>query len=619
MNYLSLEHISKSFGDNILFEDIELQISKGQKVALVARNGAGKTTLLNIAAGTESAEGEKAKVELAKNTRFYHLKQDPQFYSEHSILDAVLDTDNPMADAVKAYELAMLKADDQDAIEKAIHKMDELQAWDFESRVKETLYKLKLTRLNQQVSHLSGGQKKRLALAQMFINEPDFIILDEPTNHLDIDIIEWLEEYLSQPNLTLLMVTHDRYFLDQVCNNIVEIDNQRLYRYSGNYTAFLIKKSERHDNEGVVYDKNRKLFKKELDWARRMPKARGTKAKSRLQAFHELKDELAQRRQSQELQIDIKGQRLGKKILEAHHISKSYDDQKIVEGFSYKFKKWEKVGIVGPNGAGKSTLLSLLTKQLKPDEGKVVVGGNTVFGFYSQDGIATKSDKRVIDVIRDIAEFIPLDKGRKLTAEQVLERFLFDRKQQQVFVSKLSGGERRRLYLLSVLMENPNFLILDEPTNDLDIMTLNILEDFLIDFPGCVMIVSHDRYFLDKVVDHLFIFQGDGQIKDFNGDYTSYRLWLKEQPKTSTKKESAKTETPAASSETEKALSYEDRKILGRLEKQIEKLENKKKELEGKFTDPNLDPDKIQDLAKELDDVKAQIEDKEMEWLEMVG
>ena len=416
------------------------------------------------------------------------------------------------------------------------------------------------------------------------------------------------------------MVTHDRYFLERVCDQILEIDQGNLYRYSGNYSDFLEKKAIRHENESIDLDKSRKLLKKELEWVNRMPKARGTKAKSRVDAFYDLKDKVSNKRIEKEIQIDIKGQRLGKKILEAHYINKSFGDFKIVENFNYKFSKKERVGIVGPNGVGKSTFLRLLTQEIRPDGGKIVVGGNTVFGYYTQDGIMLKEDKRVIDVIQDIAEYIPLEKGQKLTAPQLLERFLFSRKQQQVYVSQLSGGERRRLYLLTVLMRNPNFLILDEPTNDLDIITLNVLEDFLMDFPGCLVIVSHDRYFMDKIVDHLFIFEGDGKIKDFNGDYTDYRIAQKEKEQEQRREErivqqqaktAKKEETPTA------GLTYEQRKEMNRLEKEIGKLEKQKEKIHEQFSETGITPEQIEILAKELAEVKNTIEEKEMRWMEL--
>lgn len=604
----------------MLFKDLALQISKGQKVALVAKNGTGKTTLLRVIAGLESGEGETCKIQIKRDIKIGLLEQAPDFLPDQTILEAAFDSDNPLIQAIIQYEEALLKPNDGDAMQAALGRMDDLKAWDFEAKIKELLTRFNIARFDQKIETLSGGQKKRLALAKLILEEPDFLILDEPTNHLDLDMIEWLEEYLQRANLTLFLVTHDRYFLERVCNTIVELERGILYKYSGNYSDFLEKKALRHENETIELEKSRKLMRKELEWIRRMPKARGTKAKSRVDAFDTIKEKATKNIQQQEIQIDLKGQRLGKKILEAHNVGKSFGDLKIVEGFDYKFKKGERVGIVGPNGVGKSTFLNILTALIRPDTGKIVVGGNTVFGFYTQDGIRLKEDKRVIDVIRDIAEFIPLEKGQKLTAPQLLERFLFDRKQQQVYVSQLSGGEKRRLYLLTILMENPNFLILDEPTNDLDIVTLNVLEEFLLDFPGCILIVSHDRYFLDKLVDHLFIMQGDGKIKDFNGDYTDYRqeqkLWDREQRKQE-RIEEKKLKEQAEANKPKVGLSQEQKKEVKRLERSISRLEERKKEVTAKFDSTDLSPADIEKYSKELNEINQEIEEKEMLWMEL--
>ncbi|MEM1123213.1 MAG: ABC-F family ATP-binding cassette domain-containing protein, partial [Bacteroidota bacterium] len=517
-------------------------------------------------------------------------------------------------------EEALIWQSKPEKMEKALTLMDDLKAWDFEAKFKEILFKLNITDLNQKIAILSGGQKKRLALAKLIIDDPEFLILDEPTNHLDLEMIEWLEEYLQQSRITLLMVTHDRYFLERVCSHIVELDGGVLYRYKGSYSDFLEKKAAREENQATVLDRTKKLMNRELEWVRRQPKARGTKAKSRVDKFYEIKEKATQKVQNNEITIDIKGQRLGKKILEAHNISKRFGDFIAVEGFDYKFRKKERVGIVGPNGIGKSTFLKVITKQIRPDSGKIVVGGNTVFGYYTQEGIKLDKDQTIIEYIRNIAEYIPMDKGQKLTAEQLCERFLFDRKQQRVYISQLSGGERRRLYLLSVLMENPNFLILDEPTNDLDILTLNILEDFLLEFPGCVIIVTHDRYFMDKLVEHLFVFEGQGKIKDFNGTYTEYRAYAKakelaeKRQKTAPK---AKKEKPAFQSETTAGLTREQQKEFKRLEKQIEKLEEQKAVITEKFNDTNISAEDIEKFSKELGEVTEALEEKEMRWMEL--
>jgi len=623
MDYLSIENATKTYGEKVLFSDLSLHISKGQKIALVAKNGTGKTTLLRVITGQELPEGENSKVYLRKDIRVGYLMQEPDFYSGHTVMDAVFDSDNPMIQAIRQYEEVMLHPRSDEEAQAALTRMDDLKAWDFEARIKEVLTKFGIIDLPQPVTTLSGGQKKRLALAKLIIDEPDLLILDEPTNHLDLDMIEWLEEYLQRAQLTLFMVTHDRYFLDRVCNYIVELEGGQLYRYSGSYTDYLEKKAIRKENENVALDKNRKLLKKELEWVNRMPKARGTKAKARVGAAEELREKVANVSVDPEMQIDIKGQRLGKKILELHNVSKSFGERKIVEGFSYKFKKKERVGIVGPNGAGKTSFLRILTKDLRPDTGKVVIGENTVFGYYTQSGMHLKEDRRVIDVVRDIAEYIPLEKGQKLTAEALLERFLFSRKQQQVYVSQLSGGERRRLYLLTILMGNPNFLILDEPTNDLDIITLNILEEFLMEFPGCLIIVTHDRYFMDKLVDHLFVMEGDGRIRDFLGNYSEYRQLQKERAQTGQReakgekrKQPPAGHPPKPDSEQPK-LSYQERKEMNRLEKEISRLEARKAEITEQFNDTGLTAERIEELSRELGELNQQLEDKETRWLEL--
>jgi ATP-binding cassette subfamily F protein uup len=494
--------------------------------------------------------------------------------------------------------------------------MDDLKAWDFEAKIKEILFKLKISDLEQRVSSLSGGQKKRLALAKLLIDEPDFIILDEPTNHLDLDMIEWLEEYLQQPNLTIFMVTHDRYFLENVCDTIIEMDGGALYRYKGNYSEYLEKKAIREEIEGVVLGKNRQLLKRELDWVRRMPKARTTKSKSRVDAFYDLKELTNKRPDNDTLELSIKFNRLGSKILELYNVSKSYGDKNLVKDFSYKFKPNERVGIVGTNGAGKSTLLKIITESVLPDSGRIVVGETVQFGYYSQDGIKLNEDKRIIDVVKDIAEVIPLEKGRELTAAQMLDRFLFTRDQHMVYASQLSGGERRRLYLLTVLMKNPNFLILDEPTNDLDILTLNVLEDFLLDFQGCVIIVTHDRYFMDKLVEHVFVFEGDGHIRDFNGTYTEYRIQkdLEEEQRRAANK--PQTAAVAKQNPTTK-LTETERKELKRLENELKTLETRKRDITEKFNDPTISTAQITKLSAELGEIQDKIETKEMRWLEL--
>jgi ATP-binding cassette subfamily F protein uup len=614
MQYLLLENVSRSYGEKVLFKNVNLSISKGERIALVAKNGSGKSTLLRVIAGMEGTEGENAKVFISKEIRTAFLNQDPFFDKGVTVIEAVFDSVNPVVLAVRDHERA-LQTEDAEALEHSVSRLDDLKAWDAEARIKEILDKLKIRDFNQVVDEMSGGQKKRLALAKILIDEPDFLILDEPTNHLDLEMIEWLENYLQNPSITLFMVTHDRYFLDNVCNEIVELENGNFYIYRGNYSSYLEKKDARIQNEAANYEKTKKLYSRELEWMRRQPQARSTKAKSRIDDFYEIKDKVSNKPKQDEVTIQIQAARLGSKILELHQISKKYGDKIILEPFSYKFKPGERIGIIGPNGTGKSSFLKLITNQITPDTGKVVVGDTVVFGYYSQDGLYVNEDKMVIDVIRDIAEFIPLEKGFKLTAEALLERFLFPRPQQRVFVSQLSGGEKRRLYLLTVLMKNPNFLILDEPTNDLDILTLNVLQDYLMDYPGCLIIVTHDRYFMDNMVDHIFILEGEGKVKDYNGSYSEYIFEKKQKKETISKETNTVTSTAEP---TVSKLSYEQRKELNRLEKEIEKLEEKKVEITKKFDDPGLGHEEIMKWSAELEKLQQQLEEKEMRWMELV-
>ncbi|MDX2066788.1 MAG: ABC-F family ATP-binding cassette domain-containing protein [Haliscomenobacter sp.] len=618
MNYLTLENVTKTYGEKVLFQNINLQVNKNQKVGLVAKNGSGKSTLLKVVAGLEGSEGENARTLVHRDARVGFLFQDPEFNPHDTIIDAALDADNPTFNAIKAYEEAILYPEKSDELQAAMTKMDDLKAWDLDAKLKELLTRFRIANYSQPVRTLSGGQKKRLALVRMILADPDFLILDEPTNHLDLDMIEWLEEYLAQPNLTILMVTHDRYFLERVCDLIVELDKGQVYKYSGNYSDFLEKKAARAENENIELDKDRKLLKKELDWVRRQPKARSTKAKSRVDSYTELNEKVSGATVDKEMKIDIKGQRMGKKVLELHNVGKSFKDQKIVEGMNYKFRPYERVGIVGPNGVGKTTFLKILTGEIRPDTGKVVQGDNTVFGYYTQDGIQLQSDKRVIDAVQDIAEYIPLEKGLKLSAAQLLERFLFSRKQQQVYVSQLSGGEKRRLFLLMILMRNPNFLILDEPTNDLDILTLNVLEEFLLEYPGCVIIVTHDRYFMDKVVEHLFVFEGDGQIRDFNGDYSDYREIQREREREQRRQDKAEQQkVKDEQKEAKPGLTFDQRKEMNRLEKEIQKLEEKKAQVADQFNRTDLTPDDIKKFSQEINQLTGQIEEKELRWMEL--
>ena len=617
MQYLKLECVSKSYGEKILFKDLDFTISKGDKIALIAKNGSGKSTLLRIIGNEESAEGEKAKVLLNKNIKVGYLNQDPIFNANSTILESVIDSNNEQIIAIREYEEALILKDD-DIIQKCLSAIEDLKAWDIEVRIKEILSKLNINDLSIKIGTLSGGQQKRIALAKLIIDEPDFFILDEPTNHLDIDMIEWLENYLQASRLTILMVTHDRYFLERVCNQIIELDKGLLFPYKGNYTDYLEKKSIRADVDSTMLDKGKKLLRKELEWMRRQPKARSTKAKSRITEYHKIKEKVSSISFDEAFAIEVDSARLGKKILELYDVSMAYQDKVILKNFWYKFKKTDRIGIAGPNGAGKTTLIKILTGEIRPNSGKRVKGSTVVFGHFSQDGLDMSKEHRVIDHIRQYADYIPLKKGLKLSAERLLETFMFSRPQQMVYISQLSGGERKRLHLLSVLIQNPNFLILDEPTNDLDILTLNVLESYLKQFPGCLVIVSHDRFFMDKLVDHMFIFEGDGAIKDYNGTYSEWKS-----SKNNERSGKGNTHKEIKSNREEntipgiRKLSYLEKKEFKGLEKKISDLEKGKTRIEEQFLDPDLDAKKIEQLSIELAQVKNEIEEKEMRWLEL--
>ena len=615
MNFLTLENVTKSYGEKVLFRNISLHIDKGQKIGLIAKNGTGKTTLMRVIAGREGSEGENAKIVLRKGIRIGWLDQEPQFHPGLDVLGAVLDPAHPLVRVVQRYEHALAHPENTAELHEAMADMDEHNAWSFESKVKETLFRFRMDNLEQKVGTLSGGQQKRLALVKILLEEPDFLILDEPTNHLDVEMIEWLEEYLQQPGITLFMVTHDRYFLENVCDSIIELEGGQLRRYSGSYSDYLEKKALREEVEATTYERQNKLLKRELDWVRRSPQARTTKAKARVDAYFDRKEANdTLKKKKDELSLQIKENWLGSKVVELHNVSKSFGDKKIIENFTYKFKRRERVGIVGQNGSGKSTFLQILTGVLPPDTGKVVIGDTIIFGHYRQEGIQLNEDKRVIDVVRDIAEFIPLEKGRELSAAQLLERFLFTRPQQQVYVSQLSGGERRRLYLLTVLMKNPNFLILDEPTNDLDVLTLQVLEDFLEDYPGCLVVVTHDRYFMDRLVDHLFVFEGDGKVKDFNGTYAEYRA-LKRSGSNS--EQAAATPTVNRQPSTVSRLTNTERNEMKKLEKEISALEHRKKDILDRFNAADLGADEASKLSNELGALQKTLDDKETRWLEL--
>lgn len=614
MQFLRVNNLSKRYGEKLLFENLSFVINEGEKIALVAANGTGKSSLIRALAGIESADA--GTIEFDKAIRVDVLNQDLQLNPDLSIIENVLFAENPATKAIIAYEQAVSDADNE-AISNSMADMDSTNAWEYETRTKQILDKLNLPDWSQKVGLLSGGQQKRVAVAKILVNEPDFLILDEPTNHLDLDVIEWLEEFLTQSRLTLFMVTHDRYFLENVCNRIIELENGQLYSYSGNYTDYIEKKEARHLNEAANVDKAKNLMRKELEWMRRMPKARGTKSKARIESFYDLKKQATAQKTQQEIELQINPERLGSKIVEFHNVGKSYGDLELFKGFDYKFQRFDKVGIIGPNGCGKSTFLKIMTEQLEQDSGKVVVGETIKFGIYSQDGMNTKDNMKVIDVVRERGEYIPLKGGGKITAAQLLEKFLFPKSSHYVHVSKLSGGEKRRLYLLTVLIENPNFLILDEPTNDLDVLTLNVLEEFLMDYPGCLVIVSHDRYFMDKLVDHLFVMGlPNGEIRDFPGNYSQFRIEQENTPKQKVDSKSQKTVAPKPVAQ-ERKLTYDERKTYNRLEKEIEKLEAQKLKLEAKMADSTADYELLAKFTKEHSEIIESIEEKTIEWLEL--
>lgn len=613
MNYLTVENISKSYGELTLFENLSFSIHKDQKIAFVAKNGTGKTSILNMLSGKDTADS--GQIIFRKDITVAVLSQDPDINQNLTVEEAIFDTSNPILDVIKNYEKALENPEDAEAYQKAFEQMEMHQAWDFETQYKQILFQLKLDNLNQKVSAMSGGQKKRLALANALLKKPDLLILDEPTNHLDLEMIEWLEDFFAKEQITLFMVTHDRYFLERVCNEIIELDHGQLYTYKGNYSYYLEKREARIENEATETGKAKQLFKKELDWMRRQPKARTTKSKSRIDDFHDIKHRANQRRQDHQVQLELNMERLGSKILELHKVSKSFKDKTILDQFEYTFKKGERIGIIGKNGTGKSTFLNIITQLQQPDSGKVVIGETVKFGYYTQSGITIKPEQKVIDVIKEYGEYIPLKKGSQISAGQLLERFLFSRKKQYDFVEKLSGGERKRLYLCTVLIQNPNFLILDEPTNDLDIVTLNVLESFLLDFPGCLMVVSHDRYFMDKIVDHLLVFRGEGVVEDFPGNYSDFRTYEDSQePET---KEDDKKEKKNWKKDNNATLSYNEQKEYKNIESKISSLEYDKAELEKQFLNPDLSPEQINNLSEKLQKILDEIDEKEMRWFEL--
>ena len=621
MNYLSVENLTKSFGVRVLFSDLTFGIDQGQKVAIVAKNGAGKTTLLRCL--MEMEPYDSGRIVYRNDIRIAFMEQSEQLNSEQTILEAVFDHDIPELQLIKTYNIAIANNDEK-ALEECYQQLTDLNAWDIEVKVQQILSVLKLTDTSQKIESLSGGQKKRVALAKVLLSEADFLFLDEPTNHLDLDMIEWLESYLSTSKSTILMVTHDRYFLEVVCDTIYELSNETLFRYKGNFSYYLEKKAEREEQLQSTVDKARNTFRKELDWIRRQPKARGTKQKARVDAFEGIKSTAQMRLEEDEMELPVKMERLGSKIVEFHKLGKAFGEKTILHDFSYHFQRRERLGIVGNNGTGKSTFLNLLIGQEEPDKGKVAIGDTIVFGYYSQDLIKVADDKKVIDVVKDVAEYIPLEKGKQLSASQLLERFLFTRDSHYNFVHKLSGGEKRRLKLLKVLMANPNFLILDEPTNDLDIFAMAVLEEYLRNFQGCLVVVSHDRYFMDKMVDHLFVFEGEGKILDIVGNYTDYRKVqngkskeVKKNLEVPMSKEEEKFLKPTVLSNEKRKLNFKEKEELKTLEKKLAELEGIKLELTDKLSDTSKSNSELYEAGIVLGKVISELDELSNRWLEL--
>src|SRR5690242_9507241 len=625
MHYASVENLTKSFGIRTLFKDISFHIEEGDKIAFVARNGSGKSTLLKIIAGLEPPDS--GMVWIHKDVKVIMLQQETAFENDLSIWDNILNLDNPVVKLVKEYEM-LLENQEQDTnrINELLTRITEANAWTFESDLKQILGKLNLHHLNEPVKNLSGGQRKRVALAQA-LNDAQLhegkclLILDEPTNHLDVEMIEWLESFLSTNKSTLLLVTHDRYFLDAVCNEILELDDEQLYVYMGDYDYFLEQKSLRQEVQQSELLKDKNIYRKELEWMRKQPKARTTKSRSRQDAFVELQEKIGRKKEEAEVTLQVKMTRLGGKVLEMKKVNKSYDDKVILKGFEYTFKKGERVGIVGKNGTGKSTFLKVALGIVAPDSGKINHGETVVFGNFSQEGLRYKEDKRAIEYVKDFGEFFPLADGSKISASQFMEKFGFTAQQQFTPLSKLSGGEKRRLHLLSVLFRNPNFLVLDEPTNDLDLQTLRTLEEFLQDFPGCILIVSHDRYFMDRLVDHLFVFEGNGAIKDFPGNYSQYRIWKQEEESNTQsndgKSSKASTENQKPSDNSKLKFSYKEKREFENLEKEIAALEKEKKSLEEKLGYSSTEFDELQKASERIGNIMQLLDEKEIRWLEL--
>lgn len=607
MNVLSVERIAKSFGIRELFTDLSFGIEQGQKVALVAKNGTGKSTLLQLLTGKDSPD--EGKIVFNKEIRWTFLEQDEAYLPENTALDYLLASNNAMTQAIRLYESALVTGEQ---LERALDQMDQSGAWDYDSKMKQVLGALNIQRLEQTMGTMSGGQRRRIALAKVLLEDADFLILDEPTNHLDLDMIEWLEDYLGKSNKTLFMVTHDRYFLENITDEILELENKTLYKYKGNFSYYLEKKAEREQLEAATRDKQENLFRKEAEWARKMPRARGTKSKSRLDAFQELKETLAKKKEAGELDLEINISRMGSKVVEFHRVKKQLGQQSILDGFDYTFKSNERVGLVGRNGCGKTTFLQLLTKRDEPDHGKVVNGETVVFGYYEQSTMHLKPEQRVIECIREIADFIPLKKGKTITASQLLEKFLFPKHMHFNTISQLSGGEKKRLQLLLILMKNPNFLILDEPTNDLDIFTLSALEDYLSQYPGCLLIVSHDRYFLDKLVDHLFVLDGKGGVRDVLGSSLQFRDMLAESsPENVKEKESIE---PKTKNNSTTKISFKEKQQFTELERDIPLWEEKRVQFELQMTQCT-DHSELIELSNQLAELNLKIEEGTLLWL----
>ncbi|MCB0733754.1 MAG: ABC-F family ATP-binding cassette domain-containing protein [Flavobacteriales bacterium] len=617
MNYLSVEHLEKNLGERILFTELNFGLSRGDKMALVAGNGTGKSSLLRIIAGKD--QPSEGKVVFRNGITVGYLDQEPDFSAFVTVKDLIKSGHTQLQQASEYYaEVVAEHPINQKKLNEATARMDELNAWDYERRLAELLQRFEVANMDATIDSLSGGQKKRLALALTLLDEPDLLILDEPTNHLDIAMIEWLEEYLGRNNLTLLMVTHDRYFLENVCNVILEMHRGQLYTHHGNYSFFLQKRAEREEVRRIEIEKAGKKVKTEIDWIRRMPKARGTKSKARIQQFYDTKAVAQSGEKNPELNLQVKETRLGGKILELKKVYKAYDDLTILNGFDYTFKKGERIGIVGPNGVGKSTFLKILTGEEQVDSGKVNRGDTVIVGHYKQTGLDFKPDMRVLDVLREYADVIELANGSKLSASQFLNHFMFPPDMQYNPVSKLSGGEKRRLHLMTVLIQNPNFLILDEPTNDLDLITLNKLEDFLLDFGGCLMVVSHDRYFMDTLVDHLFVFKGNGEIKDFNGTYAEYHDYQEEETKSQQAEEKPETRTERVRTNEKKSLTFKEKYELKELDAEVDQLEAEKKKLEEDLNNSELEYEALTKTSARLSRVIELLDEKGMRWLELM-